>query len=294
MRLYGCCSAGAGRRAEPFLLLGVWLRAVLLESHTVLVCIRSGSRCLDVFLVSYIPVWWGYVTTGCLVCLRKTCSWAQREDVHDTCKNAEQARLLVHTCTALWKKRNISRQRCLLLTAAVYPSTCYYCVVLTTVYQFQSIFAPMLIPYYSSVIQLSGNTHVVTAVCARCTSSTLETQNENATVRHIHVQPSCDWYWYTPFNCCCCYCSLESHRGWIMELEQLRLQFRLHDLHNDTRRWRTSFSASSGLAIVFIDVDGCARAGVHVQNRILLLFAAGNSYGRNTARPAAPGRGHTN
>ena len=44
MRLYGCCSAGAGRRAEPSLLLGVWLRAVLLESHTVLVHDQPG-RC---------------------------------------------------------------------------------------------------------------------------------------------------------------------------------------------------------------------------------------------------------
>ena len=44
MRLDGYCSAGAGRRAEPSLLLGVRLRAVLLESHTVLVHDPPGRR----------------------------------------------------------------------------------------------------------------------------------------------------------------------------------------------------------------------------------------------------------
>ena len=43
---------------------------------------------------------------------------------------------------------------------------------------------------------------------------------------------------------------------------------------------------------VFIDVDGLVLGEVHIHNRILLLFAAENSYGRNTARAAAPGRGH--
>ena len=32
------------------------------------------------------------------------------------------------------------------------------------------------------------------------------------------------------------------------------------------------------MALVFIDVDGLVRGGVHIQNRTLLLFTAGNSY----------------
>ena len=36
--------------------------------------------------------------------------------------------------------------------------------------------------------------------------------------------------------------TLESHRGWMMEVEQLRVHLRSHDLHNVTQRWRTSCS----------------------------------------------------
>ena len=43
----------------------------------------------------------------------------------------------------------------------------------------------------------SSNTRIITAVCVRTSSKIKTHKNENATARHIQVQPPCDWYWYT-------------------------------------------------------------------------------------------------
>ena len=196
MRFYGCCSAGAGRRAEPSLLVGVWLLAVLLESHTVFVHDRPG-RCFPGTVHRIYPFGEGMS--------RRAVSFASLRPARERSVRMCTARVRTRHKRGFSYKHHVrfcersetSAARSLLLTTAVYPNTCYYCVVLTTVYQFQSIFVHVLISYYSSIIKQSSST---LTIIARPTSSTLESQNENATARHIHVQPPCDWHLYIPFN----------------------------------------------------------------------------------------------